>query len=58
MRQALARAPGHQAAAANLGAFMRISGQPDGAEALLRASLARQPNNAGARLNLAADLLQ
>jgi hypothetical protein len=37
---------------------MRISGQSDAGEALLRQTLAREPANAGARLNLVADLLQ
>jgi tetratricopeptide (TPR) repeat protein len=58
MRQALLSAPGHAAAAANLGAFMRITGEFEGGEALLRDSLARGPENAGARLNLVAMLLQ
>lgn len=58
MRQALGFAPGHPAATANLGAFLRITGEVDAAEALLRDVLEREPDNAGARLNLAADLLQ
>jgi len=58
MRKALARAPGHAAALANLGAFMRISGQSEAAESLLRLAVAREPANAGARLNQVADLLQ
>ena len=33
-------------------------GESEGGEALLRASLQREPNNIGARLNLAADFLQ
>jgi tetratricopeptide (TPR) repeat protein len=56
MREALRVEPGHAAAASNLGALMRISGEPE-AEAVLRAALARAPGNAGARLNLAAALL-
>jgi Flp pilus assembly protein TadD len=56
MRQALARAPGHPAAAANLAAFMRITGDP-AAEDVLQAALARDPCNDAARLNLAADML-
>ena len=36
MRQALIGEPGHAAALANLGAFMRISGESEGAERLLR----------------------
>ena len=58
MRQALAAAPGHRAALANLGAFMRVTGESQTAEAMLRETLAREPGNAGARLNLVADLLQ
>jgi Tfp pilus assembly protein PilF len=58
MRQALLSEPGHAAAAANLGAFMRITGEAEAGEALLRDSLARAPENAGARLNLIAELLQ
>jgi Flp pilus assembly protein TadD len=46
MREALARAPGHAAAGANLGAFMRISGQSDAGEALLRPSRASRPTPA------------
>jgi Flp pilus assembly protein TadD len=56
MRQALARDPGHSAAAANLAAFMRITGDP-AAEDVLLAALARDPGNDAARLNLAADML-
>jgi tetratricopeptide (TPR) repeat protein len=37
---------------------MRISGESEQAEALLRATLAQAPDQAGARMNLAADLLQ
>ena len=37
---------------------MRITGEFEAAEALLRDSLARAPENAGARLNLVAMLLQ
>lgn len=58
MQRALAHAPDHPVAIANLAAFMRISGEPDQAEHLLRATLTRQPDNVGARLNLVADLLQ
>jgi Tetratricopeptide repeat len=46
MREALARAPGHAAAGAHLGAFMRISGQSDAGEALLRPSRASRPTPA------------
>jgi Tfp pilus assembly protein PilF len=58
MRQALLFAPGHPAAIANLGAFMRITGQSEAAEVLLRQAIDQAPDNVGARLNLAADLLQ
>jgi len=68
MRQALAADPTHSAALSNLGAFMRITGETEGAEQLLRETegaeqllretVARAPNAVGARLNLAADLLQ
>jgi hypothetical protein len=34
------------AASANLGAFMRISGETEAAESLLRATIAREPDNA------------
>jgi tetratricopeptide (TPR) repeat protein len=58
MRRALAADPAHGPALSNLGAFMRISGETDGAEQLLRETVKRAPDAAGARLNLAADLLQ
>ena len=58
MRQALHYAPGHPVAISNLGAFMRITGEFEGAEALLRDAIAQVPDAIGARLNLAADLLQ
>ena len=58
MRRALQLTPHHPAATANLGAFMRISGEGDAAEALLRTAIADDLGNAGARLNLAAELLQ
>jgi Flp pilus assembly protein TadD len=58
MRRALAAEPSHAAAVANLGAFMRISGESEDAEQLLRESVERAPNDVGARLNLVADLLQ
>ena len=57
MWQALRRNPVHPAALANLGAFLRLSGEPDLAEGMLRAALAQMPSNAGARLNLVANLL-
>ena len=58
MRQVLVRQPGHPVAVADLGAFLRITGESDAADAVSRASLAEVPANAGVRLNLAADLLQ
>ena len=55
----LRHAPATAAATANLGAFMRISGEAEAAEDIAaRRRSAREPDNAGARLNLAADLLQ
>jgi tetratricopeptide (TPR) repeat protein len=62
MRQALGHAPAntpaHRAAAANLGAFLRITGEPEAAERLLHQILEREPGDVAARLNLVADLLQ
>ena len=58
MRQVLLFAPDHAVAASNLAAFMRISGQSDSAENLLRSQLTRKSGDIGARLNLAADMLQ
>jgi tetratricopeptide (TPR) repeat protein len=58
MRKAVAADPAHGPALSNLGAFMRISGETDGAEQLFRETVKRAPDAAGARLNLAADLLQ
>jgi hypothetical protein len=58
MRQALRHATDHAAARANFGAFLHITGEPEAAEGLLRQTLEREPFNAGARLNLVADLLQ
>ena len=43
MRRALVAAPGHVAAAANLGVFLRLIGDAEGGEALLRDVLARNP---------------
>ena len=58
MRQVLLFAPDHAVAISNLAAFMRISGQSDAAENLLRRQLAQKADDIGARLNLVADLLQ
>jgi len=58
MRQALAAVPAHSAALANLSAFMRITGETEAAERLLQETVMHAPNAVGARLNLAADLLQ
>jgi tetratricopeptide (TPR) repeat protein len=57
MRQVLAFAPGHPAATSNLAAFLRIGGEREAAEDLLCQQLARKADDIGARLNLAADLL-
>jgi Tfp pilus assembly protein PilF len=57
MRQALRCVPGHPVAIANLGALLKVRGETDIADALLAAELARDPTNAGARLNLAVALL-
>ena len=58
MRQVLLFAPDHAVAISNLAAFMRISGQSDAAENLLRRQLTQKADDIGARLNLVADLLQ
>ena len=58
MRRALEADPDSQAAAGNLGAFMRITGDADGAERLLRARRASPARGRRRRLNIAADLLQ
>ena len=58
MRQVLLFAPDHAVATSNLAAFMRISGQSDAAENLLRRQLAQNADDVGARLNLVAELLQ
>jgi tetratricopeptide (TPR) repeat protein len=57
MRAALRADSQHAAAAANLGAFLRLTGGMDEAENLLRQA-ARDPRALEARLNLAAGLLQ
>ncbi len=58
MRKALAAEPNHAAAASNLGAFMRISGEAERGERWLEAIVTADSGAMGARLNLAADLLQ
>lgn len=58
MHKALLSDPGHKAAAANLGAFLRIGGEVDAVEALLREAIASDGGNIAAKLNLTADLLQ
>lgn len=58
MRQALAVDPANEAAASNLAAFMRISGEGEAAERLLDDLLRARPDAVGARLNRAAELLQ
>ena len=55
---ALQAQPGHQAATANLAVLLRLTGYYEAAEKLLREALARNPNDAGARLNLAAEAMQ
>ncbi len=57
MRQALAHDPAHAAALSNLGAFLRLAGNAEGAEAVLKEALKTSPDNIGARLNHVADLL-
>ena len=57
MRSALVAAPGHRAATSNLAAFLRLTGEYEAAEHLLRDLLARAPDAAEARLNLVADVL-
>ncbi len=58
MRQALARTPFHAVATANLGAFLRLAGQVEAAERLLRQAIDYDPGNAGARLNLSGAFLR
>jgi Flp pilus assembly protein TadD len=55
---ALQAQPGHPAATANLAVLLRLTGSYDAAEKLLREALARNPHDAGARLNLAAEAMQ
>ena len=57
MLKALDASPGHPAALSNLAAFLRITGEAEAAETLLRAALVRDADAAAARLNLVADLL-
>ena len=57
MKRVLDFAPGHAIASGNLAAFMRISGEAEAAEALMRDALDSEMRTVGARLNLAADLL-
>jgi tetratricopeptide (TPR) repeat protein len=57
MRSALIAEPGHRAATSNLAAFLRITGEYELSESLLRDLLARDPDAADARLNLAVLLL-
>ncbi len=58
MLGALQSQPGHQAATAKLAVLLRLTGYCEAAEKLLREALARNPNDAGARLNLAAEAMQ
>ena len=56
--EALRVHPGHPAATSNLAALLRLTGYHGAAEGLLRDALARNPKDAGARLNLVADAIQ
>jgi len=47
MRKVLTFAPNHAAASSNLAAFMRITGEAEAAEQLLRTTIAREPGNSG-----------
>ena len=58
MAIALRAQPGHAAAASNLAALLRLTGSYEAPEKLLREALARNPHDAGARLNLVGDALQ
>ncbi len=58
MVRALQGQPGHAAATSNLAALSRLTGGYEAAETLLRDALARNPLDAGARLNLVAERLQ
>jgi len=58
MQQALLRDPGHPAAIANMAAFMRLSGEAEAAIRMLQEAVARNPADAGSRLNLVGDHLQ
>ena len=58
MAQALRAQPGHRAAISNLAALLRLTGGYAAAEKLLCEALARNPHDAGARLNLVAEALQ
>ena len=55
--RALQAQPGHEAATTNLAALSRLTGDYEGAGTLLREALARNPHDAGARLNLVAGRL-
>jgi tetratricopeptide (TPR) repeat protein len=57
MRRALAVAPGHIGAAANLGAFLRLSGHVEAAEKLFSEVLERNPEAAQVRVNHAVAML-
>jgi Flp pilus assembly protein TadD len=50
--------PGNAAAAGNLGAFLRLTGEIEAAETVLRDVIAANPGATAARINFAADLLQ
>lgn len=57
-RAALRAAPHNPAAASNLASLMRLTGETEQAEALLRQIIAQRPDAAGPRVNLAAELMQ
>ena len=56
--RALRAQPGHPVATSNLAALLRLTGDYEASETLLREALARNPDDAGARLNLVAQALQ
>jgi Flp pilus assembly protein TadD len=53
MSRALTAAPGHPAATANLAVFLRLTGEMERSETLLRDAVERGGDTAGARVNLA-----
>jgi tetratricopeptide (TPR) repeat protein len=57
-RTAMRADPNNPVAASNLGSLMRLTGEADEAEALLRETIAQRPDAVGPRLNLAPALMQ